>query len=802
MQIKCLGMCRGDGKGYVKLTIGGIENGNSVSVRTVLEDGSLVPSLWVLENSSADETLGTVVFPLLDESKLVMQVSSDVNPSSFRSMSISATRLKWASRLNYRMRAKQCSGMRDIDERDSNRMRVSLLTCMPDGSESVWRIAADSPDPDSSLTFGVWGGDGRPLDIEPVFFEDQLFPIDAFGTSRRRVTVSVRIPASVESFSVLAQDATGNVQAGMFGVDRAMFFGELQNAMYRVRSASFGEDYQAWRAATQTQASVLSEDGSVLAQQPLISIVVPCFRSNESFLRAMIESVQAQTYRVWELILVDSEQQKSQVAQIATQYDDERIRVIPLDDNKGIVGNTNLGVESARGEYVAFLDYDDVLEPNALVEYVRAINDHPNAGALYCDEDSFEVLGTYFDPVFKTDFNRDLLYAHNCVTHWLMVRSSVLDEIGLSDSDTNGAQDYDLTLRVSETGYDIVHVPQVLYHWRRHADSTAGDNVGSKPYAHEAGKTALKRHFERRGLPVRLEDGDGPFVYRVRYELPSPKPSVEIIIPSKDHSDVLDRCVTSILERSTYDNYRITIIENNSKEEVTFSYYRELQARTDRVRVLEWPDEFNYAKIINYGAAQTDADLLLLLNNDTEVISPDFIEEMAGYLQRPEVGVVGAKLFYYDDLVQHSGMLVGPHDTVVHVNQNVPDSWGGYLGRAFRPGNYSSVTGACQMVKRSVFNEVGGYSEEFAVGYNDADFCCKVAEVGYLITFTPYAKLYHNEFVSRGREEGDAGKTARWQRERLRMIEKWPRYFTEGDPFSNPNLDKDSLYSALPGSTY
>ena len=201
---------------------------------------------------------------------------------------------------------------------------------------------------------------------------------------------------------------------------------------------------------------------------------------------------------------------------------------------------------------------------------------------------------------------------------------------------------------------------------------------------------------------------------------------------------------------------------------------------------------------MNFGAASTDADLLLLLNNDTEVIAPDFIEEMAGYLQRPEVGVVGAKLLYYDGLVQHAGMLIGPDGTVVHVNQNVPDAQGCYLGRSVRPGNFSSVTGACQMVKRTVFEEVGGYSEEFAVGYNDADFCCKVSAAGYSVTFTPYAKLYHNEFVSRGREEGDPSKMQRWLRERALMQEKWPQFFEQGDPFSNPNLDRDSLYFALP----
>lgn len=798
MKITCQGLCRGDGKGYARLTVKG-SAGKAIEAGATLEDGSPIPSLWLEDSGSGADRIGTLTFPLLDEATVVVRaVGADGGEPSCR-LSIPAAKLKWLSRLHYRLRPSLCARLRDADTRDGGRLRLSLVWCMPDGDESVWRIAAGSPSPDSRIAFSAWDGAGKKIAVDPIFFEDQRFTEESDEGFRRRVVVSLRMPREAGSLFVLAEDETGSAKPGMLGFEREAFSGALHAARRRVRTAADREDYRRWRSTHEARA----QDARFLepmAHGPVVSIVVPCYRVNEAFFDEMLASVVSQTYGAWELVLVDSESASSSVARLAAHVNDDRIRIVSLPDNRGIVGNTNVGIEAATGEYVAFLDYDDVLEPTALEEYVRAIEKHPGVGLLYCDEDSFQRSGDFRDPVFKTDFNRDLLYSHNCITHWLMVSREALEEVGLSDDDVNGAQDYDLALRISETGREIVHVPHMLYHWRVHEDSTAGDNLGSKPYAHEAGRIALSRHFTRRGLSARVEDGDGPFVYRVRYALPDPAPSVDILIPSKDHVDVLDRCVSSILEKSKYPNYRITVIENNSVEEETFAYYQELETRDSRVRVIEWPHEFNYAKIMNFGTAHADADLLLLLNNDTEVISPDFIEEMAGYLERAEAGVVGAKLLYYDGLVQHAGMLIGPDGTVVHVNQNVPDSWGCYLGRSIRPGNFSSVTGACQMVRRSVFEEVGGYSEEFAVGYNDADFCCKVRAAGYSVVFTPYAKLYHNEFVSRGREEGDPVKMERWRRERARMQEKWPSYFEEGDPYSNPNLDRNSLYFALPSA--
>lgn len=800
MKIKTRGMCRGDGKGYVRLVIEG-SAGCALEVDTALDNGSPAPSLWIEDHDLPDcqDRAGTLVFPLFDSAAIVIRASLRADARPLCSIRLSAMKLKWLSRLNYRLRSSLCAGLRGIDEREADRLRVSLVWCIPDGEESVWRISADSPSTDSRIVFSAWDGLGERISVDPIFFEDQCFSEGSVDGIRRRVVVSLRVTQRVNSLFVIAEDETGNARMGMLGFERGTFSGALRRACWRVRTAADTEDYRRWTKGLGVPLEGSQEDGKC-ACEPLISIVVPCCRVHESSLREMLDSVIAQGYRTWELMLVGSESAISRISHIVDHVNDDRITVLLSDDTQDIVAKTNVGIEEAHGDYLAFLDCDDVLEPNALQEYVAAINECPNVGLLYCDEDSFEVFGTFRDPIFKSDFNRDLLYTHNYIAHWLMVSRVVLDEIVTLDPNVGGSHGYDLALRVSETSYEIMHVPHMLYHARVRDRQTIEDDLNSKTRTHEAGRTALQEHFSRRGLSVRVEDGDRSLVYRVRYDLPEPEPSIEILIPSKDHTDVLDRCVGSILERSTYRNYRITVIENNSVEDETFAYYRELEDRDSRVRVIKWPYEFNYAKILNYGAAQSNAELLLLLNNDTEAITADFLEEMAGYLLRPEVGVVGAKLLYYDGLVQHAGMLIGPDGTVVHVNQNVPDSWRGYLDRSVRPSNFSSVTGACQMVRRSVYEEVGGYSEEFAVGYNDADFCCKVSAAGYSVVLTPYAKMFHNEFVSRGREEGDASKMARWRSERTRMQEKWPLYFEQGDPFSNPNLDRNSLYFALPSS--
>ena len=385
-----------------------------------------------------------------------------------------------------------------------------------------------------------------------------------------------------------------------------------------------------------------------------------------------------------------------------------------------------------------------------------------------------------------------------------MVEKALIDRIGMSPEDVAGAQDYDLTLRCLAAGSRFEHVAHVLYHWRVHPGSTADGSADSKPYAIEAGRLALQRHFNALDICGTVEETGTPFVYRMNYALPEPAPLVSIVIPTKDHVETLDACVMSIAQKATYTNYEIVLVENNSEAPETFAYYETLPERVAAVsegkgiaRVVYWPGEFNYSQIINFGVEHAKGDYLLLLNNDTEVISPDFIEEMMGYLQRPDAGVVGAKLYFADHLVQHAGIVVGVRGALAHANQDFLAKREGYLARAVRPGNFSAVTGACQMVRRDVFERVGGYNEEFAVGFNDADFCLRVWEAGYRTIYTPYAELYHYEFTSRGREEANEKKLRRWKREQALFMQRWPEFFLDGDPWLGSNLSLDSEYFSL-----
>lgn len=795
MRARLKGLCRGDGKLYARVAVHPATG--DLRVRAFAEGDEVPCGAYPL--AAGDEAgCWALELPFADAPAIEARLASEGGEATLR---IGYGRAKWASRLNYRLRPGLCASLRDVEQSHTDgRYQLRILRFLEgEDGRVVWRIqVAWRGDATARPVLEILDGRAAPLDAELLPFEEQLA---AEPGGEHRLIYSLELPASRRFFLMVAHDPAGVVKPGFCGVGRDAYEGFKYASWKHMRDARADDaNYRRWLTRHRVGAAELaSQRAHAFPEMPLVSIVVPCFQSDPAFLREMIASVVAQSYQRWELVLADASAGDSRVvAEAVGKAADPRVRHVALTANRGIAGNTNAGIEAARGEFIAFLDHDDLLEPDALFRYVEAINERPGVDLLFCDEDLFERPGTFIQPAFKTRLNLDLLYSHNCVTHFLMVRRAALDAAGLSSDEVSGAQDYDLTLRVLEQGGAAAHVPRILYHWRIHSESTSGDNAGSKPYAQEAGRRALQAHFDRRGIPGAVEETAHPFVYRMRYELPDPLPLVSIVIPSKDHVDVLGPCVRSLLGKATYGNFEVVIVENNSEDAATFAFYDELVAADPRVRVVRWEGPFNYSAIVNFGVAQAQGEYLLLLNNDTEVITPELMEEMAGYLQRPEVGVVGAKLYFRDRLTQHAGMLVGPHGAVAHVNQDFPPSREGYLAKAVRPGNFSGVTGACQMVRRGVFEELGGYDEALAVGFNDIDFCLRAREAGYLVTFTPYAELFHYEFTSRGREVADEAKLRRWEAERALFAERWARVFEEGDPYANPNLDPDSAYYALP----
>ena len=526
--------------------------------------------------------------------------------------------------------------------------------------------------------------------------------------------------------------------------------------------------------------------------QPKISIAVPAYKTPEKFLRQMMDSLLEQTYENWELCIANASPKDASMEYTLMEYArrDPRIRWKKLEENKGIAENTNEALDMAEGEYIGLLDHDDLLAPNALYEVAKVLEKEPDTEVLYTDED--KVRGEdleHFQPHLKPDFNPDLLRSNNYICHFFVVKRSILEKTGGFRSEYDGAQDYDFIFRCTEEAGKIRHIPEILYHWRTHEASTA-DNPESKLYAFEAGKRAIEANLKRSGLVGTVTQTKDYGFYRVKYSVVG-NPLVSIIIPNKDAREDLEKCINSILGRSTYSNYEILIVENNSTEEKTFQFYKKLEAEHPKARVVYWDREFNYSAINNYGASFAKGEYLLLLNNDTEIINEDCLEELLGYCMRSDVGAVGARMYYEDDTIQHAGVVIGlgAHRSAGHTHYKMPREHLGYMGRLCYAQDVTAVTGACLMVKRSVYEEVGGLDETFTISLNDVDFCLKIREKGYLNIFTPFAELYHYESKTRGMEEGE--KLRRYERECEHFRERWKAQLDAGDPYYNPNFSLD-----------
>lgn len=520
---------------------------------------------------------------------------------------------------------------------------------------------------------------------------------------------------------------------------------------------------------------------------PLISVAVPAYRTPPGFLEQMILSVKEQTYPHWELCIVNASRGEDGMEQVLGRYagGDERIRVKNLEENLGIAGNTNEALEMARGEFVGLLDHDDLLAPQALFRIAEALTADPQADAVYTDEDKVTTdLSEHFQPHFKPDFNLDLLRSNNYITHFFVVRTRLAREVGGFRKEFDGAQDYDFIFRCTEGAKKVLHVPEVLYHWRTHKASTA-DNPASKMYAFEAGKRAIEAHLARCGQEGTVSLRKDLGFYRVEYPVQG-EPLVSILIPNRDQKETLEKCLNSIWEKSTYNNYEILIVENNSSSPEIFDYYREIEKRPG-VRILTWKEGFNYSAINNFGEKSAAGDYLLFLNNDVEVINPRWIEELLGNCQRKEVGIVGAKLYYPDDTIQHAGTVIGIGGIAGHAFLNMPRSRTGYLHKASLQMDLSAVTAACMMMKRQVFEQLGGFEERLSVAFNDVDLCLRTVQAGYLVVYNPEVELYHYESKSRGAEDSEE-KVRRFQEEIEFMRCRWMDLLKKGDPYYNRNL--------------
>lgn len=681
---------------------------------------------------------------------------------------------------------------------------------------------AASRDADSDLKISVQDGDGNVLNVyvERLVRGDvnQMFGVAEDYESGMHILIDRAVLNTPYVWLIFDNGKESQREKIRINAGNAL----ERKIRARKNAESDETDYDLWIRSQEPDAKERRRQRSrKFERQPKFSVVIPLYNTPREFLKEIMDSVLNQTYSNVELCLADGSTDDGVEQYIKKHYAKEgRIRYCRLKKNRGISENTNSAMKLATGDFIVFSDHDDVLTPDAMYEMVKAINENPEIDVIYTDEDKVNRKGNaYFAPHFKPDFSMELLCCNNYICHLFAVRRDVQEQVGMLDSAYDGAQDFDFVLRCCEQAKCIHHIPKVLYHWRTHPQSTAG-NPASKNYAFEAGRRAVEAHYARVGIEAVVENTSMLGRYRSRFAIQG-KPLVSILIPNKDHVETLKRCLDSIKEKTTYPSYEILIIENNSEEPETEAYYRALVqeyngehaaeyacgvnpfeqpvASDTRLRVLRYSGPFNYAAIHNFAVPYAKGEYLVLLNNDTEVIAENWLEEMLGICQKPEVGAVGAKLYYPDGTIQHAGVVLGLCGVASHLFVGSKGDKDGYAGRLVSVQDFSAVTAACMMTKKAAWEQVGGMEEKLAVAYNDIDYCLKLRQAGYHIVFTPYAELTHYESKTRGLEDTDE-KRQRLQREADIFENKWKDVLEAGDPFYNRNLSVTRTDCALRGN--
>jgi glycosyltransferase involved in cell wall biosynthesis len=574
-------------------------------------------------------------------------------------------------------------------------------------------------------------------------------------------------------------------------------FGREEGRHYCDRRLSVAQQtsnnlYQEWIKNNENEGfREVSNDINSFELQPLISIVVPVYNPEKALLIECIESVINQSYPNWELCLADDKSPKAHVREVLEEYaaKDKRIKPVFRKKNGHISAASNSALEVATGEWVALLDHDDELHEHALYHVVKSLNDKPKTELVYSDEDKIDQSGNRIHPHFKSDWNLDLLYSQNYVSHLGVYKTEIINKIGGFRLDYEGSQDYDLLLRYSREidHANIVHIPKVLYHWRMVEGSTALAS-GEKSYTTDAGIKALEEHFEALGKSVKVEMGKHDNIYKVNWDIIE-EPLVSLIIPTYNGYEITKQAIDSILDKSTYQNFEILLVDNNSNDKAALDYFEEI-GQHEKIRVLRYPYPFNYSAINNFAAKQAKGEIIGLINNDVEVINPEWLTEMVSHAQREDIGCVGAMLYFHNDTIQHAGVICGLGGVAGHSHKHFPRGHSGYFRRLELVQNLSAVTAACLLVRKSVFEQVSGLNEEdLTVAFNDVDFCLKVQAAGYRNLWTPYAELYHYESISRGAEDNPE-KVARFNKEAGYMKDTWATD-KKSDPYYSPNLSLD-----------
>lgn len=805
--ITCSHVCRGEGKIYALIQADSSLADCTYRASSRGKTGYALPAIirkwtghegWILILPIAEVSQTCTVTALRSDGSIADQADFEFDPNVARLSSVANT-------------VRNDSVVRAIRNYDispgGSRFTIYPIRAIDvqDGKTIVMHVVlqlmgASKEDLSGNLETRFLGADGADYEAERiVVLKDSIGKdFEHEGALVRTVTYSIRMKLSAPTVLVWSTLNGPEPAEGFRLIEHDDIVYLLDKWSDNALHAAYDDDYDAWyrehHMATEAELAIQSQREFEI--QPVFSIIVPLYHTPTKYFAAAVDSALRQSYGKLQLVLVNSTPRDKRLSDAAKAYaaSDSRVTYIELPENLGIAENTNAGIQVATGDYLCFLDHDDELALDALYHYAVAINDDPSIDMLYSDEDKIEKDRSrgghelrYFAPYFKSDWNPDLIESVNYTCHFLCVRKSIIDALEPSTREYDGAQDHHMVLQVSERTQNIHHVPRVLYHWRVLAGSTAKSG-SEKSYAFEAGIKALQKHVERCGAKAvvkahpRVPYGSG---YDVVYELES-EPLVSVIIPNKDNIDLLSRCIDSIFDRTTYSNFEIIVVENNSEEEETFDYYDRIQKEHDQVQVVYYEGGFNYSAVNNFGVSCAQGEYLLLLNNDTEVVTENWMERMLGLCMRESTGIVGVKLVYPDRIVQHGGVL-GFMGGPAHLFQFCDaDSYGYSFLLQYRQ-DLSAVTAACLMIKRAVFEEVGGFDEEFVVDYNDVVLCLSVRKAGYLVVYEPAVELIHYESVSRGAHSSDAS-MVRFARERGRLMSMWPEFSFLPDPYGNPNF--------------
>lgn len=795
-------ICRGNGKVYALFEICDAPLGSTFHASCKLPYGKPTIFQEVELRPDGSKREFVVAFPLsphpINITLFCAEPDNDVGPQAIFRKTLAPGYIKWMSRLNYRLNRKKAYMIRDCEKDHAiSHDEIELIGLVPLANKTVYRCLVNMPN-------------GKEVDYQVKVLDDQFEE-----TGIRPIVMGIsEIPRGMKSpvdklsiiLSVYIPGRGIDCNLALYRNEKLTAFETISKYRFAslasgyeeaIQNATTNPNYKRWREINLAhETELLTQSKIEFDSSPLISIVVPLYKTPLSFFIEMAKSVTAQTYSNWELILVNSTPQEETltraVRELAAQ--DKRITTIELEKNLGIAGNTMAGIEAAAGEFIAFLDHDDVIAPNALYEYVFALNLDDKLDIFYSDSDHLDLKGRHVCPYFKPDYSKFLMREVNYMCHFRMVRASILKRIDFGDPIFDGAQDHDMLLKCLEVTENVFHCPKILYSWRMTPTSTAA-TLDNKPYANTAARLAIEEHLKREGIKADVVDSTDACRFHTKYKVEG-DPKVSILIPTKDNKEILNTCVESVLERSSYSNFEIIVIENNSEEAETFENYERLKSMDDRIRVLTWQGDFNFSKINNYGAEHAAGEFLLFLNNDTKVINEDWIESLLGICQQNDVGAVGAKLFYPDGTIQHGGVYV-QGDAAGHININLSQDASGYYNTTYTTREVSAVTAACLMCSKSTFDYVNGFDPDFAVAFNDVDLCMKMRKEGYKVVFNPNCMLYHYESISRG-FENTPEKILRFNREASLLRYRWSDQYVTGDPYMNSNLDDNNGYFNLP----